>query len=399
MTRRNRPSSTPTRDLVVPCGGEGHRIRLARGLRFLASARCPRCRAPVDPLRWRRVVGWLAALLRPRRAGWPDRAVHLGAWAWIAAIAAATLLLWGFADAWWPSTILLFGPRWVLLLPGIVLLPWAALRDRELLLPLAAAAWVGVGPLTGMETGWRGLLPGGDGPTLRVTTFNAAGGGGLPSVDRLLSAWNADVVVFQECGSPLRDQVLAQGAAGSPLSVHADDGLCLVSRLELVHTEEMDRDVFEFAGGSGLVRGYRLLWGPDTVAVTNVHLETQRVGLDLFRQGRILAAIPRLREKSFLRGVEHRAARRFADGLGAPGIVAGDFNTPPESRSYRAEWEGWTNAFTVRGRGVGGTRLNGWIRARIDHVLADGSWRVVDVVVGDDVGSDHLPVTATLRRR
>ena len=59
----------------------------------------------------------------------------------------------------------------------------------------------------------------------------------------------------------------------------------------------------------------------------------------------------------------------------------------------------WTNAFNARGRGLGGTRPNGWIRARIDHVLLDAAWRVVQVRVAPDVGSDHLPVVATVRPR
>jgi endonuclease/exonuclease/phosphatase (EEP) superfamily protein YafD len=51
------------------------------------------------------------------------------------------------------------------------------------------------------------------------------------------------------------------------------------------------------------------------------------------------------------------------------------------------------------GRGLGGTRLNGWIRARIDHVVADDSWEIVEAEVGQDVGSDHLPMIATVRPR
>ena len=161
----------------------------------------------------------------------------------------------------------------------------------------------------------------------------------------------------------------------------------------------MDREAFAVAGGSALVHTYLLDWVGDTVAVTNVHLETQREGLDLFRQGRLSEAIPRLKEKSALRSIEHRAARRFAASHEVPAIAAGDFNTPPESRAYRVEWDSWTNAFDERGRGLGATRMNGWIQARIDHVMVDGSWRVVSVEVAEDVGSDHLPVVAEVRRR
>jgi endonuclease/exonuclease/phosphatase (EEP) superfamily protein YafD len=105
-----------------------------------------------------------------------------------------------------------------------------------------------------------------------------------------------------------------------------------------------------------------------------------------------------LRRDSFLRQVEHRQARAFAGSFLGPRIVAGDFNAPVESRIYRDEWEGWTNAFSAAGFGLGSTRLNGWIRARIDHVLVDDEWKVVDAQPGRDVGSDHRPMIVRLRR-
>ena len=106
-----------------------------------------------------------------------------------------------------------------------------------------------------------------------------------------------------------------------------------------------------------------------------------------------------LKQKSLLRDVELRRAQRFVVAVSGPHITVGDFNTPAESRAYREEWGGWTNAFSVAGFGIGGTRLNGWIRARIDHVVVDDSWKVVDAWLGEDAGSDHLPMLATLRIR
>lgn len=374
-------------------------MRLAGGRRLLAAAGCPRCGRPVDPWRWRRLLARGRDLLRPPTDRVIDRLGHLGAVGWIAVVLLATLLLWGFADLWWPATILLFGPRWVLLLPAVVLVPWALLRDRALLPALLVTLLVGAGPLVGLRTGLRSLLPAGSGPTLTVASLNAQGGDELPPLSALLAEWDADVVLFQECGGPLRDQVLAMEGAHSPVDVHAASGLCMVTRLELHEASQMGRDAFRFAGGAGLVWSYRLGWNDDTITVTNLHLETQREGLELVSQGQVAEAIAPLRQKSILRSIELRAARRWVDSLAGPHVVAGDFNTPAESRIYRAAWSDWTNAFNSRGRGLGGTRPNGWIRARIDHVLLDSTWRVVDVRVAPDVGSDHLPVVARLRRR
>ncbi len=389
----------PRRDVIVPCSGDAHRVRLAGGVRFFASARCPRCRSPVDPLRWRRVVAWGRGLLRPVSAHGADRILHASALAYLVAIGLAAALLWGLSDLWWPATILLFGPRWVLLLPLAVLVPWAVAKDRALLLPLGLAVAIGVGPLVGVRSGWRALLPEGSGERFRIGSFNAAGGDRGTPLAALLAELDADVVVFQECGGALREQILDLERAGFPLYTHSEASLCVTSRHPIVATSAMERDAFEFAGGSALVQTYTIDWHDQPVVVTNVHLETQRAGLDLFRRGRVFDAIPQMKEKSVLREIELRVTRRWVDSLSAPRIVAGDFNTPPESRIYRSSWADWTNAFDARGRGAGGTRLNGWIRARIDHILVDEAWSVAGVRVAADAGSDHLPVVATLRLR
>lgn len=161
----------------------------------------------------------------------------------------------------------------------------------------------------------------------------------------------------------------------------------------------MDRDALRSVGGSGLVATYALD-GPDgRFHLTNVHLETPRAGLELIRAGRLGEGIRTLRQKSLLREIELRRAARWAERSGPPSVAVGDFNTPPESRHYRFEWGDWTNAFSVAGFGIGGTRLNGWIRARIDHVLVDDRWTVVDSWLGEDLGSDHLPILARVRIR
>jgi endonuclease/exonuclease/phosphatase family metal-dependent hydrolase len=161
----------------------------------------------------------------------------------------------------------------------------------------------------------------------------------------------------------------------------------------------MDAEVIHRAEGSGLVVSHLLQGDEGTFWLTNVHLETPREGLGLIRGGRVGEGVDLLERDGIMRDIEHRQARAFAAEQPGRKIVVGDFNTPPESRIYRTEWRGWTNAFTQVGRGFGGTRLSGWVRARIDHVLVDDSWTVVDARPGGDVGSDHLPMIARVRPR
>lgn len=393
------PTHLLARAVVVPCQGPGrHRVRLARR-RFWGRARCPRCRAPIDPARWRRVLAWFWLLRQPASSDLRHRLVWVGSLAFLAAAVACAVLLRGFSDVWWPATVLLFGPRWVLLLPLVILVPAALWWDRMLALPLVVALLILVGPVMGFTTPWRAWLSGSAeaGVEVGAVTFNARGGNNLAlTAVEMLREWRADVAAFQECTGTLRSELRA---------LTPDDGwytdarasLCIASRHPIVDAQQMDREDFQFAGGSGLVVTWTLALGStDTVHVTNVHLETPRAGLAYIRRGRLRMGASRTNETSFLRTLELDRARRWAFLFNGPHLVMGDFNTPVESRAYQRAWGDWRNAFSWAGLGLGGTRLNGWIRARIDHVLVNDAWQVVQASPERDLGSDHLPMRAVL---
>jgi endonuclease/exonuclease/phosphatase family metal-dependent hydrolase len=89
--------------------------------------------------------------------------------------------------------------------------------------------------------------------------------------------------------------------------------------------------------------------------------------------------------------------REFGDG---PSLLLGDLNAPIEARELAVLRDGWTDAFTVVGVRPGDVpRITTEDGARIDHVLV----REMEVVACrrvEEAGwlSDHLPVTADLRR-
>lgn len=337
-----------------------------------------------------------AASLRALPAAPPLLPAWLGraAWGYAALVGVACAVLWTLGDRWWPATVYLFGPRWVLLLPLALLLPAAALLRRSLLLPLAAAALVMLFPVMGLRPGWRSLLGGGPAPgTIRVVTLNAAG---EPwAAERLiarLAEWRPQLVAVQECTDPV---AAALGRAGG-WALRRDGQLCLLSRFPLRGVEVMDRSRFDLVrdagvGGTSTAVRYTLDAPGGPVQLVNLHLETPRKGLEGVLRGR-----GHVRSNAISRGIESRVASRWAVQGQMPLLVAGDFNLPVESRIYRESWGGFTNAFSRAGRGFGFTRFNGWIRVRIDHVLAGPGWRVDRARVGPDVGSDHRPLVADL---
>jgi endonuclease/exonuclease/phosphatase (EEP) superfamily protein YafD len=88
-----------------------------------------------------------------------------------------------------------------------------------------------------------------------------------------------------------------------------------------------------------------------------------------------------------LRGLAQRAA-------GKPMVVAGDLNATPWSTAFA----GAARAGLSRATGTRPTWPGRHVGIPIDHVLASAHWRRGETARGPDIGSDHLPVRATLHR-
>lgn len=330
------------------------------------------------------------------------RTVAILAWAYLGAACLLAIILWGLGDAWWPATVLLFSGRWVFLLPLVLLVPAAlVVRRPRLLAPLLLGGLVVLGPVMGFRTGWRRwLLPSPTGTHFRVVTFNVDGGDQLAAqLPFLLSEWAADIVALQECGARLA----AEARQLPGWHEHDAGDLCLLSRHPIREARPMDRSALARVresrtgiGGAGFVARYALDTPRGIVGFTNVHLETPRKGLEGLVGGYPPFEAGRLRQNTELRDVEADLARRWADQGPTPMIVAGDFNTPVESRIFRRRWGGLDDAFSRAGVGLGMTKYNGWIRARIDHVLTGAGWHADRAEVGPDAGSDHRPLIVDL---
>lgn len=337
----------------------------------------------------------LRHVLRGARA-WARRPVREGArrslWrasvSWCVAAIVVWPFLYGLGDRWWPATLLLFGPRWVLLLPLIALVPLALAILPRALVPLLGGGVVLAGPVMGFSAG--AITAPRREPDLRVVTFNIQGGSalGVPgTLETALATWEADVVALQECSD-----AAAQGVRElTTLATHTHAGLCLISRFPIVQVDSLPAWRIGELGWAGSVVRYTLDVGGRMLRFTNLHLDTPGRGLEVLRErrdSRLLAANLEMRE------VASRRASNWVIQGGTPALVAGDFNTPQESAIFRQYWDHLDDAFETAGFGYGGTRVLRRFRVRIDHVLATGELRAVRAEVGADLGSDHLPLIA-----
>lgn len=384
--RRRRPPSGAASTGASPWVGPG---TPGAGARRAGPATCALARRLAAAVAW----------TQRGRAGVLRRWTGIASLAYLAGAIAAAALLWGFGDAWWPATILLFSGRWVLLLPLALLVPAAlALLNGRALLALAATAALVLFPIMGLrvhpgrsEADVEGV-PG----HVRIVTLNAADSRRVAyDLPALLEIWQPDIVALQECGRNVAPVVWATRGWYRQI---AGRGLCLLSRYPIERVELMDRSALEDVraassiGGAGYVVRYTLRLPGGVVRLTNLHLETPRKGFEAAMRGSLRG----LSGNTQLRRIESRLARRWAEGAGGPLLVVGDFNTPVESRIFQAHWGDFDDAFSVAGTGFGYTKYNGWIRARIDHVLAGDGWRVDRARVGRDAYSDHRPLIVDL---
>jgi vancomycin resistance protein VanJ len=315
------------------------------------------------------------------------RMIALGAWVALA----ASLAAWGLlraADEWGPATFLMFGPRWLFVVPPTLLLLPSLLIRRRSLAPVFVALVVALWPVMGFNVPWgsKGSVPV-DGPRLRVLTCNMHyADGNLTSLKSLIENLRPDVIALQEWP----EEVQSNEVFGDDWHVHKDEGLFLASRHPLRRAELLGDDS---TGEHGSVALYEIETPPGKVTVFSLHLASPRADLKgAVRAGpEGLTAVEantavRERQMTFIAGKAGRVA--------GPVLLVGDFNTPSESVLFRRTWKGYADAFGEAGWGWGYTFTNRWTRVRIDHVLVGGNGRASACWVGPDVGSPHRPVIA-----
>lgn len=311
---------------------------------------------------------------------------------YLVALLAAAATMHALGDRWWPATVLLFAPRWILGLPLLALVPAALARRRWLLAPLGAALLVLLGPVMGFQIPWPGALSRrGEPQDLRVVTANLGGGGPIApaALDAVLSEIRPDVAAFQECALDL-DRLRRAG-----WFVHSAGHLCVVSRFP-THPAT-GRDDVSLGRGGGTAVAYTLDSPAGRLTLVHVHLATVRSGLfEVMHRG--WRGAPDLTVNTDLRRQESLRVRDRAMRMAPVPLVVGDFNLPVESAIYREAWSGWSNAFSHAGFGFGWTKRTRWHGVRVDHVLYGPGWECRRAWVGPGLGFDHRIVVADLAR-
>jgi endonuclease/exonuclease/phosphatase (EEP) superfamily protein YafD len=337
-------------------------------------------------------------LEEPARRGWLPFTVALLAWAYLVAIIGAWILLRVAADKWLPATLLLFGPRWLLLLPLPMLAFPAFLLTRRSLIPLIVAGVLCAGPVMGLCCSSRAITggePKEKAPLLRVITYNAGEGGTQPgAVSRMIDRERPDVFVVDEWPNS-GEELLPK--LGKNWHVAEHQSTAVFSRYPIRSVQKLGAERLRKHWRAPALR-CELETPFAVIYVVGVHLETPREGLEELRWSPLRGS-REMDQTTADRRLESELASQMAAEVEGPIVIAGDFNMPVESAIYQQYWSNWENAFSSAGLGYGHTKFTRFFGARIDHVLVNREWDVLAARIGPNLGGDHRPLFVDLQLR
>jgi vancomycin resistance protein VanJ len=313
----------------------------------------------------------------------------IATWGYLLFVLSVAVAINYFGDYWWPATILLFTPRWLMLAPAPVLfLLIVASRRHHLLARGILAVFV-----FGIFTIVRFELPspffqsrGSAHPPISVLTLNCDYG-------------RADATLLQELVEKYSPEVVQfQGASSRTISVfdqswhtHRSGQLFTASRYPIDACKTLDDPSFNFGQSDAMACTVRTSWG--TICLVNLHFASPRDALELVIS-QWWGGRDALRANSRLREQQTQAVGQYVVGIANPTIITGDFNTVADSPLLRRHLGNHFNAFSEAGWGIGNTHFTRRTGVRIDHILASPQWKCRRCVVLSNVGADHRPVFA-----
>ncbi len=322
---------------------------------------------------------------KPRR--WRSATVALLGWLYLICILAIWLFLRLEADRSLLGMIVVFAPRWVLVLPLIALFPLALMFNRRCIWILTSAAIVACFPLMGLCIPWKSFISADDGrSTIRVLSCNIH----HHAVDTFklssfIAAAHPDIVVLQEW-MPIY-QTAIFGADNWTVITSGD--VCIATRFPIHRVKELPKST---------AVEYAIETPAGMIEFLNVHLSSPHLALRDTVLGRPNGK-PDLEKNLANRRDEARELNRVTQGISAPLLIAGDFNLPSDSAIFYENFSRFSDAYRTAGFGFGWTYYSRWTTTRIDHILGNGHWDCRRCWVGPQVGSPHRPLVADLEMK
>jgi endonuclease/exonuclease/phosphatase family metal-dependent hydrolase len=225
------------------------------------------------------------------------------------------------------------------------------------------------------------------GHSIRVMSFNMSGGSFDSRKLNIQIEFNQpDIMVFQESSHSKLKKTLPKN-----WFLNCQQSQCVASKTKSKITDFQTRRIFD--GWGTFAALFELTIAGQTVYILNVHLETPRKAYENIRYGQFnLSLMKKIYEQRYL---EATLAKSLAVSY-SPLIIAGDFNMTSDSWIYNYSFGEYSNAFNDKGLGFGDTKHTTLLGVKIDHILIDQDFSVVNSWVDIDTGSDHRPLFADI---
>jgi len=324
------------------------------------------------------------------------RLCHFVFWVYIFGLLVVAVTIYLAGDRFWWGTVLMFGPRWIwgIPLPIAVLAGWRLGGIRRWVSILAIPVF---GYFILAFNFPVGVVVSSQLPVTRVMTLNLEGGiVDWQKLNQLISLFEPDVMLFQECPNNVSDYLLPSW------NTNQVGEIAIASRYPLGSPTVVNRSLgHRYPRAIGVSAMIDLPSG--TVTIASIHLLSPSDGLNRILSRNTLFDLTQRtvieQEIDWRRDEAGHLSSNFEDGPDTL-IIAGDFNMPVESSIYRSNWSAFQNAFSWSGFGCGATAFQErgglWNSSRIDHVLYRGDLRCTSSWIGRDVGSDHRPLFADM---
>ena len=302
------------------------------------------------------------------------------------------------SDRWWPSTFLLYAPRWTAFIPMLLLMPLAFRWRRQRALTILIGLFV-LGPLMGFNIPWRsfGMTRPDRRQKIRLLTCNVHRLElDLNDFDGYLLAANPDVIALQDYSG--WDDIPSLRIGWHTFRVGE---ILIASKFPIRQVIDLGLDHLNDPGTnhapirSGAAVRFDLETPGGIVQLYDIHLASPHTALtDVLYAPRLGGR--RVRYNSFRRHTETVEVRRQVDLSTGPFIICGDFNTLAESPLYREQWSIYPDTFPTLGWGYGFTHFTLGTELRLDHVLTSPGVTPIDYIIGPACGSPHRPFIVDL---
>jgi hypothetical protein len=297
---------------------------------------------------------------------------------------------------WWPHSpffasikyILLFTPRWLFISTLFILLISLRnlLRWQKVILPFLffiSFQYLDVG----IDLSYNKTFNKTFNKKISIITANIGSGGKEKNIQLLLKYYQPDILLLQDAPNfsfkDLTDNYQFFECSGE---------LCIISKYPFKKTNQLNRSIV--GGWGSFAIFYELSIDELTyINIANVHLQSVRSTLVDIAKGNL----------SYSKITQLENNKHIESGLLGSwinnnpfSIVAGDFNMTVNENIYYENFSSLSNALSIAGNGFKHTLSTLGLYLRIDHILFNDSFDIVDAKVIESLGGDHLPVMVTL---